>query len=113
MAVSPGRAYFDKRIELLKAGKIDEMVDAGYNDDALIVDFNGTVKGKQAIKDHFNQHFPMMGGVELKSIDQIVETDDALYVQITVVTGAWGQISTYEGFVLRNGKADYHFTAVK
>lgn len=113
MSTSPGRAFLDRRIELLTAGKFEQMVDEDYNDDALLVDFNGTVRGKAALREHFATHFPALGGITLKSIDKLVETEDSLFCQITVITGAYGEVTSYEGFVLRNGKADYHFTALK
>jgi ketosteroid isomerase-like protein len=115
VSTTPGRKYFDKRFELIKALKIDQLVDETYTEDALLVDLMGgaTVRGRDALKKHFNQHFPMMGSVELKAIDKIVESDDALMIEMTVNTGAWGTVSSHEGFVLRDGKASYHFTAPK
>jgi hypothetical protein len=55
----------------------------------------------------------MLGGVELKAVDKFVETDDSVFFQVTVITGSWGEVTSFEGFVLRGGKADYHFTALK
>jgi ketosteroid isomerase-like protein len=115
MSTTPGRAYFDRRFELIKALKIDQLVDETYTEDALLVDLMGgvTIRGRAALKEHFQQHFPMMGTVELKAIDKIVESEDALFLEMTVNTGAWGTVTTHEGFVLRNGQASYHFTAPK
>lgn len=113
MSETPGRAYLDRRLELLVSGDSDGLVDEGYNDDAELVGFDAVVKGKDALKEHFRQHLPMLGGVELKAVDKFVETDDTVFFQVTVVTGSWGEVTSFEGFVLRNGKADYHFTALK
>ena len=113
MTSSPGRAFLDRRLELLAAGKFKEMVDADYNDDALLVDFNGTVRGRVALTEHFERHLSAMGSIYLKSVDKFVETPDTVFVEITVITGAYGEVTSHEGFVLRDGKADYHFTALK
>jgi hypothetical protein len=113
MATNPGAGYVDQRISLLVAGKTDEMVDAGYNEDAVLVSFDGTVEGKQALKEHFAKHIPALGGVKLKSIDRIAETDTAVFIQVTVITGSYGEVTSYEAFTLRNGKADVHFTVLK
>jgi SnoaL-like domain len=112
MSTTAGRKFLDERIELLTTGKFTELTDQ-YNDGAVLVDFNGIFRGKDALKEHFEQHMPQMGGVELVSIDKFVETDDAVFFEVTVKTGAWGVVTTHEGFVLRDGKADYHFTALK
>lgn len=113
MSTTPGHAFIDRRVELINAGMFDQMVDEDYNDDALLVDFNGTVRGRAALKEHFAKHLPALGGIQLKSIDRFVETADTVFVEMTVDTGAYGPVSSHEGFVLRNGKADYHFTALK
>jgi hypothetical protein len=112
MSTTAGRKFLDERIELLTTGKFAGLTDQ-YNDDAVLVDFNGIVRGKDALREHFEQHLSVMGDVELQSVDKFVETDDAVFFEVTVKTGAWGVLTTYEGFVLRDGRADYHFTAVR
>jgi len=113
MSATPGRAFLDRRIELLVAGKSDEMVDHGYNDNALFTSFDGQIRGKQALKEHFGQHLPAMGKVTLKSIDKFAETEDSVFVELTIMSANYGQVTSLEGFVLRGGKADYHFSALK
>jgi len=113
MTATPGREFLDRRIELLTAGKFEEMVDAGYNDDAVLIDFNGAVQGRAALMEHFRTHLGALGSVELRSIDKFVETDNCLMVELTVATAAYGEVTSFEGFVLNNGRADYHFTALK
>jgi len=109
-----GRTYIDRRIELLVAGKTDQMVDEGYEDDAVLITIDGQFKGKAALKEYFGKHIPDLGGLKLKSIDKLSETDGAIFVQLTVTTGKYGDVTSYEAFVLRGGgKAQYHFTALK
>jgi hypothetical protein len=55
----------------------------------------------------------MLGGIELKSTDKYTETDDTIFFEATVVTGAFGEAKVYDAFVLRDGKATHHFTGVK
>jgi hypothetical protein len=115
MSTTFGRTYIDRRIELLVAGKTDQMVDEGYEDDAVLVSFDGQFKGKAALKEYFGKHIPDLGGLKLKSVDKLTETKDAIFVQLTVTTGKYGDVTSYEAFVLRGGegKAEYHFTALK
>ncbi len=113
METTSGRAFLNSRLEYLVAGKTDEMVDAGYNDDALLVSFDGQVRGKGALKEHFRRHIPALGGVQLKSVDKFAETPDAVFFEVTVITGSYGEVTSYEAFALRDGKADYHFTTVR
>jgi hypothetical protein len=113
MSTTPGRAFLDRRIDFIVSGQFDAMVDDGYNDDAVLVSFDGQVKGKDALRAHFGRHLGALGAIQLKSVDKFAEIDDAIFVQVTVITAAYGEVTSYEGFVLRNGKADYHFTLVK
>jgi hypothetical protein len=113
MSTTPGRAFLDRRIDLITAGQFDTMVDEGYNDDAELVSFDGDVKGKDALRAHFGKHLGALGRIQLKSVDRFAETDDAIFVEVTVITGAYGEVTSYEAFVLRDGKADHHFTLVK
>jgi hypothetical protein len=113
MGTSLGRAFLEQRLELLVSGKSDEMVDAGYNENALFVSFDGQVRGKQALKEHFGRHLPALGGITVKSIDKFAETEDAVFFEVTVITGSYGEVTSYEGFVLRDGKADYHFSTIR
>jgi hypothetical protein len=113
MSTTPGRAFLDRRLALIQAGEIDAMVDEGYNDDAELIGFDGTIKGKEALKAHFRLHLPALGGITLKSIDKVAEAPDAVFFKMTVVSGAYGDVTSYEAFVLRGGKADYHFTEVR
>ena len=113
MATTTGHAFLDRRLELLTAGNYEELVDAGYNDDALLLDVNGPVRGRAALKEHFRTHLGALGGVELRSINQLVDSGDCLLVELTVLTGTYGEVTSIEGFVLSNGRADYHFTALK
>jgi len=89
------------------------MVDEGYNDDAELIGFDAVVKGKDALKKHFSTHLSVLGGVTLKSVDNFVETDDAVFFQVTVTTGKYGDVTSYEAFSMRDGKADQHFTVVR
>lgn len=113
MTTTLGRTFIEQRINLLVAGKTDEMVDAGYNENAVLVSFDGTVRGKRALREHFARHIPALGGVSLKAIEAIAETDNSVFVRVTVTTGSYGDVTSYEAFTLRNGKADVHFTALK
>lgn len=113
MSTTPGRAFLDRRLALITAGDIDAMVDEGYNEDAELVGFDGTIKGKEALKAHFRLHLPDLGGITLKSIDKMAETANTVFFKMTVVSGKYGDVTSYEAFVLRGGKADYHFTEVR
>ena len=113
MGTTPGRAFLDRRISFIEAGDFDGMVDDGYNENAELVSFDAVVKGKDALKKHFGMHLSALGSVKLKSVDNFVETDDAVFVQVTVSTGKYGDVTSYEAFSMRDGKADQHFTVVR
>lgn len=99
------------------------MVNEGYSEDAVLISLDGQVKGKTALKEYFGEHIPDLGGVKLKAINKLVETETAVFVEVTVTTGKYGDVTSYEAFVFRaaaaspmspaESKAEYHFTALK
>jgi len=112
MSTTPGRAYLDRRMGLLVAGKTDQMVDETYTDDAVLIHLEGSVQGAAALKRYFAEHISALGRMTPKAT-KLSETADALLVELTVTTGAYGDVTSHEAFVLRGEKAQYHFTALK
>jgi hypothetical protein len=109
---SLGNQLYQRQVECLIAKDVDRLVDENYCDDALLTSANSSVRGKQALKDHFRHYFQRMTIKEVKSTDLFVETDDTLLFEATVETNL-GIAKVYDAFVLRAGKIAYHFTGVK
>jgi len=61
MTTTPGQKFLDRHLSQISAGKIDEMVDNDYKEDAVLITFfNGfetpapiTVKGRDGLKKFF------------------------------------------------------------
>src|ERR1700730_18013787 len=113
MSTRPGRMYINRRIELLVAGNTDQMVDEGYSPDAVLISLDGQVEGSRALKEYFREHIPALGGIKLKAIGKFSETEDAVFIELTVTTGKYGDVTSYEAFVLLKEKARNHITALK
>lgn len=110
---SPGRQFLDKQLEYLGAKNVDGLVDNHYKDDALLVGFDFTARGKEALREHFRNYLQTLGDLEMKSLDKFTETGDTIFLEATVETSNLGVAQVYNAFVLDNGKVTYHFTGLK
>lgn len=114
--VSPGRQFFDKHLETISAGNIDEMVDRDYAEDAVLVTFfNGfpdetppiTVKGREAIKQFFKKYMATIGSIDVKSLD-FTEAGDDIFFQAKF-TCDLGLMNVGDAWTMRDGQIAVHF----
>lgn len=114
--ISLGRKFFDKHIETISTGKIDEMVDRDYAEDAVLITFfNGfentsapiTVNGRENIKTFFHDYLRTIEYIDIKSLD-FTEAEDAIFFQAKF-NCKLGQVSVGDAWTLRNGQIAYHF----
>ncbi len=110
MAQTPGRAFYDRQIALLEAGDIDGVVNQ-YHDDAVLVWFDFTVRGREAIREHMTSYLARLGLLKLQSTDRFTETEDAIFFEATIRTDL-GIARVYDVFILREGRATHHFTGL-
>lgn len=105
-----GWAFYDEQIAALETHDIDRLM-AQYHEDAVLIGFDFTVKGRQALRDHFVAYLARLGSLRLKSTDRFTETDDSIFFEATVHTSI-AEARVYDVFMLRDGKATHQFTGV-
>lgn len=110
---SVGQALYDRQITFLQANDVDGLIDTNYADDAEIISFDFVVRGKEALRKHFRNYLAGLQGITLLSTDHFAATEDAVFFEATVNTGAYGKVRVYDAFVLRDGRIWRHFTGRK
>lgn len=113
--VSLGRQFFDRHLETIAAGKIDEMVDRDYAEDAVLITFfNGfdtppplTIKGRENIKKFFHDYMKTIGTIGIQSLD-FTETEDTIFFQAKFTCNL-GLVSVGDAWTMRDGQIAYHF----
>ncbi len=110
MEPTPGQAFYQRQIAALEAGDMNAIL-AQYHPDATMVGFDFVVKGRGAIKEHFEGYLERLGTLRLKSTDKFIETEDAIFFEATI-TSDLGEAQVYDVFLLRDGKATHHFSGV-
>jgi hypothetical protein len=108
---TPSKRLYQLQAECLISKDVDQLVDKNYQDDAVLISADSTVRGKPALKEHFHNYLNRVTIKKLKSTDLFVETDGAVLFEATVETN-FGTSKVYDAFVLRDGKVDYQFTGV-
>jgi aerobic carbon-monoxide dehydrogenase small subunit len=109
---TPAKKFYRQQVEYLIAGDADALVEANYNDSAVLTSPEFTMHGKDELKKHFRNYLKWVKIQEVLSTDKFVETDNTVLFEATVRSNH-GVVKVYDTFVLRDGKIDYHFTGVK
>lgn len=105
------RSFYDRQVALLEAGDVETLVSEQYAEDAVLVSFDVTRRGRDELRSHFKDYLEHLGGLKVLSTDKYTETDDAIFFEATART-AHGVARVYDVFVLRNGQATHHFTGL-
>jgi hypothetical protein len=108
---TPGRTFYDRQVAYLEAKDVDGLVASQYHADAVIVGFDFTRQGSEALRDHFVRYLDHLGSITLVSTDKFTEISDAIFFEATVRV-AHGEARVYDVFMLRAGKATHHFTGL-
>jgi ketosteroid isomerase-like protein len=106
-----GREFYERQIAFLQANDVDGLIDRHYHDDAVLVRFDGVVRGRVALKEHFRAYLQQLSYLQVVSTDQFVATGDTIMLEATMTT-ALGTARVYDAFVLREGKITHHFAGV-
>jgi hypothetical protein len=114
--ISKHREFFNHHLEAIAAGKIEEMVDRDYTEDAILVTFfNGfadevapmTVTGRDAIKAFFKKYMSVIGAIDVKTLD-FTEAGDDIFFQATFTCNL-GLVSVGDAWVMKHGQIATHF----
>jgi ketosteroid isomerase-like protein len=111
VTITPGRKFYAEQLDYLAAKDVDGLVANHYNDDAVLISFDVTVKGREALRDYFRTYLERLGTLTVTSTDKFMETEDSIFFEATV-TSNLGTVRVYDAFVLRDGKISYHFAGV-
>lgn len=106
------REFYESQLRYLGDMDVDGLIDNQYNDDAVLISFQGTVVGADALKTHFGGYLEMLGKITVNETTSFAFTDDTIFFEAKVST-KMGDATVYDAWVMRDGKIAYHFTGVK
>ena len=108
---TPGKAFYDRQVSFLEASDVAGLIASQYAQDAELVGYDLHVKGTPALIKHFTGYLAHLGSIKLISTDKFMETEDAIMFEASIKVAA-GVARVYDSFVLKDGKAIYHFTGM-
>ena len=108
--MTAGQRFYQEQVAALEAHDIDGLMQQ-YHDDAVLIGFDFTIKGRQALRDHFVSYLARLGSLKLVSTDRFTETEDSIFFEATIHT-TLAEARVYDAFMLRDGKATHQFTGV-
>jgi hypothetical protein len=115
--VTPGRKFFDEHMAFIYANKIDEMIDAQYTEDAVLIspfDVLKTppphiVRGNKALKEFFRTYINWQGSIKVEQLYDFAETADSIFFQ-AIFTSKTGRWVVGDAWHMRGGKIDVHYS---
>jgi ketosteroid isomerase-like protein len=110
MMNAPGKQFYDTQIAFLEAGDLDGLM-SQYHEDTILVGFDLTVRGREALRKHMEGYLARLGSFKLKSTDKFTETGDSIFFEATVLTDL-GEARVYDVFMLKDGRATHQFTGL-
>lgn len=120
MATTPGRKFFDEHMAYIYAGKIDQMIDDQYTQDAVLISpFDALktppphiVRGNKALKEFFHIYMEYQGSIQVEKLYDFAETDDSIFFQaiFTSKTGRWVVGDAWHMRGGLSGKIDVHYS---
>lgn len=105
-----GQHFYQQQVAALEAQDIDALV-AQYHEDAVMIGFDFTVRGQEAIRQHLTGYLARLGGLKLVSTDRFAETGDSIFFEATIHT-PMAEAKVYDVFLLRDGRATHQWTGV-
>ena len=106
-----GRQFYERQLTYLQAGDVEGLIDQHYHDDALLVWFDRTIRGRGELTAYFRHYLQQLGQLEVISTDNYTETGDTIFLEATMRT-ALGIARVYDALVLREDKIAYHFAGM-
>ena len=95
MNSSPGRKFYEEQLDYLAAKDVDGLVANHYNDDAVLISFDVTVRGCEALRDYFRAYLERLGTLTVTSTDRFTESGDSILLEATV-TSNLGTVRVYD-----------------
>lgn len=109
MPKTKGMEFYERQVAYLEANDVYGLIENHYNPDAVLIGFDFTVIGKEALLKHFEGYLKGLGGLKLVSTDRFTETEDCIFFEATMRTSA-GEARAFNAMFLKNGKISRHFT---
>jgi hypothetical protein len=108
---TPGKAFYNRQVSFLEANDVAGLIASQYTPDAELVGYGLHVKGTPALFKHFTGYLANLDNLKLISTDKFMETEDTIMFEASIQVAA-GVARVYDSFVLKDGKAIYHFTGM-
>ena len=93
------RELFDQQMQLIAAGDLEGLMQQ-YSEDAVLVRFDRTARGREEIRALMSSYLAQSPSVQ--TVDALASTDDTLSYQATMVIGGT-LVRTYGVWVVREG----------
>ena len=113
-----GQKFFDEHMAYIENNDVDGMIDDQYHEDAVLISpfdvIPGTppphvIRGRAALKRFFRTYMTWQGTIDVESLDNFVETEEAIFFQ-AIFTSKTGRWVVGDAWHMQDGLIYYHYS---
>jgi hypothetical protein len=103
--------FYHKYIKCLLFNDVDSLIENHYNQEAVLIGSNFTIRGHQTLRKYFHNYLNHLSYLKLEATNNFTYFENAIFLRFTVIHKQ-SELKAYDIWVLENGKIDRHFTGV-
>lgn len=103
-----GKDFYMEQLGLMAQGKIDELVERHYHENAVMVTFDGMRRGRGELKKYYVDTLKIMGNITNLSTEYFAEIEDVIIFRATITSDGRGKVQALNGLYMKDGKIFRH-----
>lgn len=106
--MTPGKKFYLEQLGYLGKADIEALLRDHYQEDAVMVTFDGIRKGHDELRQYFQNTLASMGRITGLSTEYFNETEDVIIFKATITDEKRGTVKADNALYLKNGKIFRH-----
>ena len=103
-----GKDFYKEQLAMMASGKIDELVEEHYHEDAVMVTFDGIRSGREELKKYYVDTLKIMGNITYLATEYFAETEDVVIFKAVITSDGRGTVNADNALYMKDGKIWRH-----
>ncbi len=103
-----GKDFYKEQLAMMASGKIDELVEMHYHEDAVMVTFDGIRSGREELKKYYVDTLKIMGNITYLATEYFAETEDVVIFKAVITSDGRGTVNADNALYMKDGKIWRH-----
>lgn len=103
-----GKDFYKEQLAMMASGRIDELVEKHYHEDAVMVTFDGIRSGREELKKYYVDTLKLMGNITYLATEYFAETEDVVIFKSVITSDGRGTVNADNALYMKDGKIWRH-----